>query len=123
MTLREKQSTFAVLVADLILHAKAQGYQVTLGEALRSPQEAARLAKADVGIAKSLHVDKLAIDLNLFIGGVYQKTSEAYRPLGEYWELQSGSDYTCCWGGRFMGDNGKPRPDGNHFSISHGGRK
>lgn len=115
MTLREKQTTFALLVADLILHARSLGYDVSFGEAWRSKEEAARLAKAGLGIANSLHTQRLAIDLNLFKNGEWLKTSAAHRPLGEYWELQSGSDYQCCWGGRFG--------DGGHYSIAHGGKK
>lgn len=112
MTLREKQSLFVVLVARLIDYASALGYELTFGEAYRSPEEAARLAKAGKGIAKSLHTSRLAIDLNLFKDGVYQRGTEAYRPLGEWWERQ---DPLCKWGG-FFGD-------GNHFSLTHGGRK
>jgi len=116
VTLREKQSIFTVLVAKLILHADAEGYALTFGEAMRSPEEAARLAKTGAGITQSLHTQRLAIDLNLFIGGVYQADSAAYRPLGEWWEAQSDGLIQCKWGGRFA------RPDGNHFSIAHGGR-
>ena len=114
MTLRQKQSQFAKLAALLILEAESRGYAVTLGEAYRSPEEAARLAKLGKGIVASLHTQRLAIDLNLFKDGTYLTASEAYRPLGEWWEGLSG-EVTCCWGGRFQ--------DGNHFSISHNGRK
>lgn len=115
-SLRQKQSLFVLLIADLIQYAAAQGYQLTFGEAFRSPEEAARLAALDTGIAQSLHTQRLAIDFNLFRDGKYLTATEAYRPLGEYWEQQSQlPDYECCWGGRFN--------DGNHFSIAHGGRK
>ena len=115
MTLREKQSAFVLMVARLIEMADRCGYALTFGEAWRSPEEAARLAKAGLGIAKSLHTQRLAVDLNLFIDGKYQTTTEAYRPLGEWWEAQSTSEITCAWGGRFG--------DGNHFSVEHGGRR
>jgi hypothetical protein len=115
MTLSRKQSAFAVLVARLILFSESQGYGLTFGEAYRSPEEAARLAQAGKGIAQSLHTKRLAIDLNLFIKGVYQSESGAYRVLGEWWERHGTDDLTCCWGGRFN--------DGNHFSVAHDGRK
>ena len=115
MVLSEKQQAFAVLIARLILHAKSLGYGLTFGEAYRSPEEAARLAKVGRGIAASLHTKRLAVDLNLFINGVYQTDSAAYKPLGEWWEAQSTDAYECAWGGRFK--------DGNHFSLTHGGRK
>lgn len=115
LTLRQKQSVFARLVAQLINRALREGYEVTLGEAYRSPEEAARLAKLGKGVRNSLHTQRLAIDLNLFKNGVYLTSTEAHRPLGEWWEELSTELYTCCWGGRFN--------DGNHYSIEHGGRK
>ncbi len=111
-TLRQKQSRFAQAVALLIQRAAALGYEVTLGEAYRSPEEAARLAALGKGIADSLHTQRLAIDLNLFRNGRLLTSSEQHRPLGEWWETQ----YTDArWGGRFG--------DGNHYSFEHGGKK
>lgn len=115
MTLRQKQSIFAHLVSGLLLAASKFGYEVTLGEAYRSPEEAERLAKLGKGIKTSLHTSRLAIDLNLFLDGQLLTKSEDYKTLGEWWELNSTPDYQCCWGGRFN--------DGNHFSISHNGRR
>lgn len=117
MTLAQKQQRFAVLVARLILEADSHGWGITFGETYRSPEEAARLAKAGLGIKQSLHTVRLAVDLNLFIDGVYQSTSEPYTPLGTWWELQSSTGITCAWGGRFS------TPDANHFSIEHEGRR
>ena len=112
-SLREKQSRFAGYVARLIQHAHALGYEVTFGEAWRSPEQAALNAAAGKGIANSLHTQRLAIDLNLFRGGQYLESSEAHRSLGEWWEALAPD---CRWGGRFR------RPDGNHYSIEHDGR-
>ena len=109
-TLRQKQSRFAQMAARLIQQAQAMGYEVTLGEAMRSPQEAARLAGSGRGIARSLHCDRLAIDLNLFKDGQFLAATEDHRPLGEWWESIGGA-----WGGRFN--------DGNHYSLAHEGRK
>lgn len=115
MTLRQKQSAFALLVARLIPEAKRRGYDVTLGEAWRSEHEAKRLAKAGKGIAGSLHTLKLAIDLNLFRAGRYLSSTQSHRPLGTWWEAQSTNDVICTWGGHFG--------DGNHYSVTHGGVK
>jgi hypothetical protein len=112
MTLREKQSLFVQLVAQLILEAQMRGYALTFGEAYRTPEQAARNAQTGKGIANSLHTQRLAIDLNLFKDGRFLDSTEAHRPLGEWWEQQ----HTLCrWGGRFK--------DGNHYSLEHGGRK
>lgn len=113
MTLRQKQSLFVTLVAQLLQHATSLGYELTFGEAYRSPEEAARLAKAGKGILDSLHGQRLAIDLNLFKDGKYLTSSAAHAPLGAWWEAQHP---LCRWGGRFT------RPDGNHYSLTHGGR-
>ena len=105
MTLREKQSKFAGMVALLILHAGQIGYDVTLGDAWRNtryPHPGSH--------ERSLHHKRLAIDLNLFKDGKYLRKTMDYLPLGEYWESIGGS-----WGGRFS--------DGNHFSLEHGGMK
>lgn len=111
MTLSEKQLLFTVMIAQLIYWADERGYRLTFGEAYRTPEQAARNAKTGAGIANSLHTQRLAVDFNLFINGQYQTQTEAYLPLGEFWESIGGS-----WGGRF-----KSRPDGNHFSLEHNG--
>lgn len=115
MNLRTKQSIFVNLVALLIVRAAHLGYELTFGEAYRSPEEAARLAKIGKGIKNSLHTQRLAIDFNLFKSGKFETNGEGHLELGLYWESLSTSDYTCVWGGRFG--------DGNHYSIEHGGRK
>ncbi len=111
MTLSEKQQLCTVMIAQLIYWADERGYRLTFGEAYRTPEQAARNAKTGAGIANSLHTQRLAVDFNLFINGQYQTQTEAYLPLGEFWESIGGS-----WGGRF-----KSRPDGNHFSLEHNG--
>lgn len=115
MTLLEKQKHFPVLLSHLINFATNQGYDLTLGEAWRSDETAELYAKAGKGIRNSLHGLRLAIDLNLFRGGVYLTNTEAYLPLGEYWESLSYNGVECAWGGRFE------KADGNHFSIAHNG--
>ena len=112
-TLGQKQRRFTKLVGLLIEYAYNHGMELTFGEAYRTPEQAKLNAQKGIGIVNSLHVERLAIDLNLFVGGKYQTDSAAYKSLGEYWE-SLGPD--CAWGGRFS------RPDGNHFSVRHGGR-
>lgn len=113
MTLREQQSLFVRLVGVLIEWAYQQGYELTFGEAYRTPEQAARNALIGVGTRNSLHVERLAIDLNLFIDGVFQHDSAAHKPLGDYWKSLHP---LCRWGGDFK------RPDGNHYSMTRGGR-
>lgn len=110
MTLSEKQALFTVMIAKLIFWADEHGYRLTFGEAYRTPKQAELNAQSGKGIANSLHIQRLAVDFNLFINGVYQTTTDAHRPLGEYWESIGGT-----WGGRFN--------DGNHYSLEHNGVK
>lgn len=111
MTLRQKQSKFARMVADLIIKAYDMGYEVTLGDAYRDPRlHGAVGEKKGYGHAKSCHKVRLAIDLNLFKDGKFLEGSDLHKPLGEWWEKQGGT-----WGGRFN--------DGNHYSLEHEGMK
>lgn len=101
----DKQSQFTFMLAELLLFARAQGYQVTFGYAYRSPKVAEYF-----GFKKSLHTERLAVDLNLFIDGVYLTDTQDHLELGLYWESLGGT-----WGGRFN--------DGNHYSLEHNGVK
>jgi hypothetical protein len=106
MTLSDHQWAFLKDVATLILFAEDQGFKLTSGEVYRTKSQAARNADLGIGIVDSLHCQRLAIDLNLFIDGRYRHDSEAYRPLGEFWEQLNPRNN---WGGNFK------RADGNHF--------
>ena len=100
MSLRKKQSKFVRMVADLIIFAYNNGYELTFGDAY-----------ATSGHKKnSNHYIRLAIDLNLFRDGKYLDKTEDHLPLGRFWESIGGA-----WGGRFH--------DGNHYSLEHEGRK
>lgn len=109
-TLGQAQRQFTRMVADLIIWAYDHGYELTFGEAYRTPEQAALNEKSGKGIANSLHTIRLAVDFNLFRHGKFLTGTEDHRPLGEYWESIGGT-----WGGRFK--------DGNHYSLSWGGRK
>lgn len=117
LTLRQTQSTFARLLPRLIDKAFELGFDVTLGETYRTPEQAALNAKLGIGIKNSLHCDRLAIDLMLFRDGVWLQNTDDYAELGEFWESLSSDEHSCCWGGAF-----KIR-DGGHFSIAWDGRK
>lgn len=110
MTLGEAQRKFVPMVGQLIAFAYKSGFELTFGEAYRTPEQAALNAKTGAGISNSLHTKRLAVDLNLFVNGVYQTDSASYQPLGLYWEGIGGA-----WGGRFS------KPDGNHFSLAFEG--
>lgn len=119
-TLQQKRCRFTRDIARLIDHATLLGYEVALDQVKR-PQAIAKIyAEQGIGLANSLHIDGLAADINLYKDGEYLTHTEEHQPLGEWWE-SLGPDY--CWGGRFKDSRGRPKPDGNHYSITHGGRK
>ena len=98
-SLSQRQFKFTMMVAKLILYVYGVGYTLTLGEAWR-PQEMQdlylKMGKTKVKYSK--HQDRLAIDLNLFMGSKFLTDKESYRILGEYWEHLSDENV---WGGRF----------------------
>ena len=116
-TLHYAQVAFAKRVPRLLDKAFELGFEVTLGDAYRSPQEATRLAATGAGIVRSLHCDRLALDLQLFKDNRYLTQTDDYRPLGEFWLSLSADGFECAWGGLFS------RQDGGHFSIAWGGRR
>ena len=110
-TLGQKQRRFTAYVGRLILWAYDNGFELTFGDAYRSPEMAKLYAEQGKGSQYSLHCERLAVDLNLFINAKYQTDTAAYEPLGTFWKSLH-SD--CAWGGDFR------RQDGNHFSLRHG---
>jgi D-alanyl-D-alanine carboxypeptidase len=109
--LRLQQSKFVLLIAQFIQWVYSQpGLALTFGEAYRTPEQAAWDAQHGTGISNSLHTQRLAVDFNLFVNGVYQSGGDAYAPLGAHWEALGGS-----WGGAFASR------DYNHFSLEYGG--
>jgi hypothetical protein len=109
----ELQRFFPLLVAKLIQWADAHGYQLTFGEAWRTPQQAAWDVAHGTGILHSLHIERLAIDFNLFKDGIWQTDAEAFRPLADFWKTLHP---LCRWGGDFK------TVDGDHFSLEFQGR-
>lgn len=117
MILGEKQRLFMQLVGKLLVWVytpESDGWAVTGAELYRTPEQAQLNAASGAGISNSLHTKRLAIDLNLFINGVYQTDSAKYKEMGTYWKSLHP---LCRWGGDFS------KPDGNHFSLEHEGVK
>lgn len=108
------QEEFAQAAAKLIQQAVVLGYTVTLGEAWRTPEQAQWNADHGKGIACSLHLERLAIDLNVMVGGVYQvnDSTGCYTALGAWWKTLGPMYF---WGGDFK------LVDLDHFSLSPDG--
>jgi hypothetical protein len=108
------QHLFAQHAALLIQKADELGYQATLGEAWRSPEQAEWNAEHGKGIVDSLHTERLAIDLNLFKDGAYITDGTGHSELGGWWKTL-GPNHR--WGGDFA------KKDFNHYSLSPDGTR
>ena len=142
MTTGEKQRLFFLLVCQWGIAIQRLGYEATFGEGWRTDEQAeinalgpqgrltlvkllttvplfARLAltianNTGSGIRTSLHIDRLAVDVNLFKDGRYiaDGSSPEWAEVGKLWESLH---ELARWGGRWG--------DGNHLSLEHEGRK
>lgn len=118
MNLSKKQGIFLLNVAKLIQWVNEQDQYVTGGELLRTKEQ--QKIYFDSGKSKTMdssHIDKLAIDLNLFINGVYRGDTEAYKPLGQFWVSLHPDNR---WGGDWNKDGAtedEKFSDGNHFEM------
>ncbi len=115
-SLLEKQQTFVILVSRLIAFAYTQGFALTFGEAWRTPEQAAWNAAHGHGIAHSLHIDRLAVDFNLFKDGQLLSDKSDWQFLGDHWKSLSTPGFICTWGGDFV-----HLVDSGHFSIENNG--
>lgn len=120
MSLREQRCLFTRLVGELIVWAYSQGFEIAFGEVKRTKAQAQANAASGAGIANSLHLLGLAVDFDLYLGGVYQTFSESHRAIGTKWKNMHALNR---WGGDFRDGQGKPKPDGNHYSSERDGVK
>jgi len=107
MGLVASQSAFYFDSCRFGLWLESKGYTVTGGELYRPP--VLQKIYFESGASKTMdgqHPKRLAIDLNLFIGGVLLGF-EGYREAGAYWKSMHPLNR---WGGDIKG-----LLDGNHF--------
>ena len=88
----------------------------TMGESWRPNSVAEHYYRTGRGIANSLHTKRLAVDLNLFIDGMYQSDGEAHAPLAKYW-MQRGAELGVKPAAGYFFN------DGNHYSCEWEGIK
>jgi hypothetical protein len=104
-SLGDMQREFSLCVGKLIMYAYSLGYEITLGDAYRSPA-------VKYGHPNSMHRYRLAIDINLFKEGKYLSKTEDHKELGMFWVK---CNPLARWGGSFG--------DGNHYSFTYKGVK
>lgn len=116
MKLSEKQQLFTENIARLIIWGISKGYKFTFGEADRTKSQQILYYKGyEVALNKntpilikakrksktmrSKHLDRLAIDLNIFDkNGKYITSFEETKEIGDKWESL---DPANVWGGDF----------------------
>lgn len=108
----DKRQTFTANMAHLVLFINSRPGFACAGGRLKATRDENAVVG---GIPDSLHQLGLAIDLDLYKDGEYQRDSEAHRPFGAFWKSLHTMNR---WGGDF-----RPTPDGNHYSMEHAGVK
>jgi len=99
MSLRKEQSQFSRDFAEFIIWLYAEGYEVTDGEAWRPPEM--QRIYVDTGRSKtmeSLHLRRLAKDINIFKDGVLLSSKSELQFAGNKWESMSAAN---TWGGNW----------------------
>jgi len=93
-----EQIKFSEDVGKLLLFiSDLPNYAVTLGEAYRTKeQQKLYIKNGKSKTMNSMHLKRLAIDLNLFVDGNLTWEIEEYRVLGKYWESLDDKNV---WGG------------------------
>lgn len=114
LSLRQQRILFTRLIAELIVwvYDNLPGYELTFNEVVRPQAQADANAASGAGISNSLHLVGLAADLNLYIDGVYQTSSNSHKPIADKWLSMHPLNR---WGGNFK------KPDGNHYSSTRNG--
>jgi len=91
------------MVADLIIYAYDNGYELSFGDAYAKTGHK----------TNSNHYVRLAIDLNAFINGMYMDTGpkmeEVHNKLHDYWDSLGGAE--------------RIKDDLNHYSLDFMGRR
>ena len=104
MGLGTEQRKFTLAIAKLILFAYEElKVELTFGDAYRDPRVHGH--GKGYGSDNSVHLIRLAVDLNLFVGGEYitDSTCYAWDRLHNYWKSIGGAD--------------RISSDANHFSF------
>lgn len=109
--LSTRQQAFTKHIAALITYAESQGLGLTFGEAWRSPEtQAMYVAQGKSQTRNSRHIQRLAVDFNVFVNDTYCTDGAAYEPLGRYW---CSLDTRNRWGGDW-----RTLKDYNHFEMT-----
>jgi hypothetical protein len=113
MSLVNEQAAFLLDMCRLVQHATSLGFTLTAGELYRTPEQQEIYVKTGRSqTMNSLHLQRLAVDFNIFKDGKLVGDKNVLSPLGAYWESLHPLN---SWGG-----NGKKLVDCPHFSRGNG---
>lgn len=99
MSLRQEQSAFTVDLVTFIRWLYEQGYEVSIGEVQRTPEQ--QRIYVDTGRSKtmdSMHIKKCAADLFIFRDGKLLSSKTEVQFAGNQWESMSAANQ---WGGNW----------------------
>lgn len=116
MKLSDAQWEFLKDLAALICYIETKGYKATGGELQRTEaQQAIYLREGKSKTKNSRHLQKLAIDLNIFDpqGNLITGDKDKMRMFGDFWEMLAPNENI--WGGYFPEHYGSTFVDTPHF--------
>jgi peptidoglycan L-alanyl-D-glutamate endopeptidase CwlK len=89
MTLSDKQRKFSWYLAKLVAWSYNEGYQITFGEVYRTQEQQELYVKEGKSeTMNSMHLLRLAADLNLWKDSVLITDVNEYKKLGDYWVIR-----------------------------------
>jgi len=103
MTLNQQQHLFSndlsKFLPFIMKYAAENGYQIQLGEIRRTKEQQELYVKKGLSQRKDgLHLDSLAIDINLIHNGEFLTNKKYYKPLGDFWKELNEKNK---WGGDY----------------------
>lgn len=111
MRLSENQITFTLNISSLIMFANNVSVGLTFGDAYRSKYlQKHYLANGKSKTMNSMHLKRLAVDFNFFIGGKLTYDKDTLQSIGDFWESLHHKNR---WGGNF-----KSFIDTPHFEMN-----
>ncbi|MCX8070222.1 MAG: M15 family metallopeptidase [Thermodesulfovibrionales bacterium] len=94
-----EQTEFMLNVAQLIVYAHFAGFQFSGGELYRTKEQQEIYVREGKSMTmNSMHLNRLAIDINFFKDGKWLQDKESLKALGVYWESLNPKNK---WGGNF----------------------
>ncbi len=103
MTLQAKQSIFTFNIHKLIEFAYKNGFELTFGEVFRTEEQ--QKIYFNTGRSKTMnsrHLQRLAVDFNIFKGGKILNDPKDIQVLGEFWMTLNTDNV---WGGDWDRDH------------------